>query len=139
MVALYFHVRQFLSRPVAPAVRQADPCPVEIVQGPSTVVYLALEEGDSAVQVARCLVAVLTRQERLRIPLIIHSFNHLSERPLKIAAARELYGRLASALEDGGVSRVAMTSFGWIYEITLSDIGQAGAKGRIVCRDEDKT
>jgi hypothetical protein len=98
-----------------------------------TVLYLALESGDTLSGAGEALRAALERRGRLVSPkIVLHSFNHLTGHAMAVAQAQDLYEKLPVFLESHGSAAAVLTEFGWIYEICLHDIGQRGSKGRIV-------
>ncbi|HBQ93882.1 MAG: hypothetical protein M1294_03395 [Firmicutes bacterium] len=133
MIALYFYARIFKAQPRLPVIRQATPEARSVGTLESTVVYLALEEGDTLNQIGHCLGDFVRTRGRCALPLILHSFNHLSNRPMALNDARKLYEALPERIYAEGIRAVEWTTFGWVYELLIQDIGEIGSKGRIVC------
>ncbi|POB10906.1 threonyl-tRNA synthetase editing domain-containing protein [Sulfobacillus sp. hq2] len=134
MVALYCDARRFAAHPVQSVIRNASLEAHDLVTRECTVFYLALEAGDTLKMVSQELTEAILRRNR-RLPVVIHSFNHLSDQPLPVADAQRLYQDLPDALRNAGITEVDSTTFGWIYAIELHDVGKPGAKGRMVKRN----
>ncbi len=133
MIALYFYAQIFEARPTLPAIRKID-APARLVRASeSTVFYLALEKDDTLHDISHCLAEFVGMRGRLSLPLILHSFNHLSDHSMPLHQAKKMYEALPEILLGDGVATVEWTTFGWIYEVLMQDVGENGSKGRLVC------
>ncbi|SMC06493.1 editing domain of threonyl-tRNA synthetase [Sulfobacillus thermosulfidooxidans DSM 9293] len=133
MKALYFYTQAFSALPALPAIRSASENPRAISVKYATVIYLALEQGDTDQSVSGCLLDFIRERRRNGLPVVIHSFNHLSDCPMPLNPAKKLYERLPQQLVATGIEHILSTTFGWIYEISMTDVGERGSKGRILC------
>ncbi len=134
MIALLCDANSFSAEPVTMALKSAGRQADEIRAQACTVIYIALERGDTAERVGESIRTALAHRGRLQSPLIVlHSFNHLSDCPAAVSVARRIYEALPEILQGHGGTVVA-TEFGWIYEIRLHDVGRQGSKVRIVAR-----
>lgn len=133
MRAVYCRMERFQALPVARVWPQApdNPAPVEVTA--AVVVYLALEEGDDTRQeaLAEALVQAAGRLDPA-LPLVLHSFNHLTARPLKARTAARLYAHLAEAVQARRAAPVLATAFGWTHRLRLEDDGTPGSKGLLL-------
>ncbi|WP_053959076.1 threonyl-tRNA synthetase editing domain-containing protein [Sulfobacillus thermosulfidooxidans] len=133
MKALYFYTQEFSAVPAVPAIRSASANPCAVSVKDAVVIYLALEQGDTGQSVSDCLLDFMRERSRDGLPVVIHSFNHLSDCPMALNPAKKLYELLPDQLVANGIEHILSTTFGWIYEISMRDRGELASKGRIVC------
>ena len=133
MIALYFYAQIFEAWPQMPSIRGAGTQARAIKAPESTVLYLAIEKEDTLQSLGYCLIEFIKERGRCSLPVVLHSFNHLSDEPMPLNQAQRLYEHLPHVIQSEGIASVEWTTFGWIYEVLIHDVGGRGTKGRLIC------